>query len=624
MSTQTHSRSPSKNEKHKESHHHHNHPSDSGTTVPWFPSPMEGWNEELECFSPRHEASTIELFFDLWFVANLAAFTQYHAITNRYSFWSYIAFFIVLWTSWFHVVCFDARFTSDSVWERACKTVHFIAFAAFALAGYKFMPIAPNVATATPHWIYRILCFALLLSRAWLALQYIVTVIMCSMKKHRSSRLTLPLALNALLFLCNAAVFGGLFAGFSKIEENLEGILIGVYVVLAVEFFGSLSISMIWHKLSFKATHIGERLGLLGLIIIGEGVIGTTKTITRTMGKTGPTFESSAQIFCIILILVFMWILYFDRVPKYRFGTVKQQFWMALHLPFHVAILGVVEGAQQLAQAVYVYSNTSTLFNKVIDACVDGHLDGGALASNLTKTVDYFKINESARGTLALNYVWPEVYTLGNETGVCSPANTTQLDNTLLGIPLSFSEFLVRTISAMYQSFDIDIKGETDDISQSGFFVALDSWALVYTYFWSAIILLELCYLITSLLAETPDGAGHWRSKRRYTTSIILSRGTMIILAIVLLVLGRAYNYGHGQYMFIQSYIASSWILPTVVLKLWFICINDRLSKLREHRRQQKQKYQSVSSVAPAEDLPEEHGPGIRRRQTNGYGYPSH
>lgn len=114
---------------------------------------MDGWHTKAKSFSPRHEASTIELFFDLWFVANLSIFTQYHAIVNRYTFWSYIAFFIILWTTWFHVVCFDARFTSDSVWERACKTVHFCTFAMFALVGYKFMPLAKNVDTATPQWV---------------------------------------------------------------------------------------------------------------------------------------------------------------------------------------------------------------------------------------------------------------------------------------------------------------------------------------------------------------------------------------------------------------------------------------------------------------------------------------
>jgi hypothetical protein len=82
-------------------------------------------------------------------LANLATFTQYHAIRDRQTFWSYVAFFTILWTTWFHVVCFDARFAFDSVWERACKIVHFCIFATFALVGYKF-----NLLTDTVyHWV---------------------------------------------------------------------------------------------------------------------------------------------------------------------------------------------------------------------------------------------------------------------------------------------------------------------------------------------------------------------------------------------------------------------------------------------------------------------------------------
>lgn len=99
-----------------------------------FPSP---------CSLKAHQTST----------ANLATFTTYHAITNRYNFWSYIAFFVILWSSWFHVVCFDSRFAFDSIWERACKTVHFCAFATFALVGYKFSPVAASDQAATPQWV---------------------------------------------------------------------------------------------------------------------------------------------------------------------------------------------------------------------------------------------------------------------------------------------------------------------------------------------------------------------------------------------------------------------------------------------------------------------------------------
>jgi hypothetical protein len=44
------------------------HGAEEEATVPWFPSPMDGWNDGTKSFAPRHEASTIELFFDLWFV----------------------------------------------------------------------------------------------------------------------------------------------------------------------------------------------------------------------------------------------------------------------------------------------------------------------------------------------------------------------------------------------------------------------------------------------------------------------------------------------------------------------------------------------------------------------------
>lgn len=85
--------------------------------------------------------------------ANLATFTSHHAITNMWNFWSYVAFFFILWTTWFHVVCFDARFAADSVYERACKAVHFCVFAGFALVGYKFQPVAEDPEKSTPHWV---------------------------------------------------------------------------------------------------------------------------------------------------------------------------------------------------------------------------------------------------------------------------------------------------------------------------------------------------------------------------------------------------------------------------------------------------------------------------------------
>jgi hypothetical protein len=124
------------------------------------------------------------------------------------------------------------------------------------------------------------------------------------LSRNRGLHLTVPLSLNTIIFFVASGVHGALVAGFSNAKTNLTAVEIAWYIVIFFELVGTLGISCIWRKLSFKATHIAERLGLLGLIIIGEGVIGTTKTIIRIMGKNGVYVEGLGQVFCLILIMV--------------------------------------------------------------------------------------------------------------------------------------------------------------------------------------------------------------------------------------------------------------------------------------------------------------------------------
>ncbi|KAF1991232.1 hypothetical protein K402DRAFT_436525 [Aulographum hederae CBS 113979] len=108
--------------------------------VPWIESPLIGANLKDHVFQQRHEANTVELFFDLFFVANLATFTAYHSVTDKPSLFAYIGFFSILWSSWYQITLHDVRFARDSIYERACKTIQFVAFIAFALVGSAFAP----------------------------------------------------------------------------------------------------------------------------------------------------------------------------------------------------------------------------------------------------------------------------------------------------------------------------------------------------------------------------------------------------------------------------------------------------------------------------------------------------
>lgn len=109
--------------------------------VPWIESPLlgaEGAESDELVFHQRHEANTLELFFDLFFVANLATFTAYHTITDVKALLAYIGFFAVLWSTWFQITLHDVRFARDSKYERLCKLGQMIVFVAFALVGSKF------------------------------------------------------------------------------------------------------------------------------------------------------------------------------------------------------------------------------------------------------------------------------------------------------------------------------------------------------------------------------------------------------------------------------------------------------------------------------------------------------
>ena len=314
---------------------------------------------------------------------------------------------------------------------------------------------------------------------------------------------------------------------------------------------------------------------------------------------------------------LYMWILYFDKIPRYHFGTIMQQFWMGLHLPFHLAILGVVEGSQQLAQARYIYDTTYTLGAKVWWGCVGSNLEGEALTSSLSKSMEYFKLNESARGREALGFVYQEIWRLGNTTDVCSPANTTDYDNKFHGIPLTFGWFFNHAISAMIQAFEIDIPPE--GIKLTAFTTALDAWVLVYIYFWSAIILLLVCYTITSLLADPIAANGNKEWWRKYGRWSFRTRFFMIILASVML------GVGCQHHSFIQKFISSGWVLPTVVIQLALICASDRVTKLFSNKKERKKNQGGAGAqVNEQSHHPRLENMGVfRRRPTNAYGYPT-
>jgi len=114
--------------------------------------------ENGRVFTRHAEATWPELFFDIFFVANLTTFTAAQEIDDpdcmfEYPFLlalyltvfitalqAYIGFFAILWFTWLQASLFDLRFGKDSFIQRAGKIVQVAVMVGFAAINSKFYP----------------------------------------------------------------------------------------------------------------------------------------------------------------------------------------------------------------------------------------------------------------------------------------------------------------------------------------------------------------------------------------------------------------------------------------------------------------------------------------------------
>lgn len=93
---------------------------------------------DLPAFERHEESTAIELFYDLFFVANLTTFSNIHEINDTKTLTSYIGFFCILWFTWCVTSLYDIRFVTDSLLARIAKGVHLGVMVGLAVSGPKF------------------------------------------------------------------------------------------------------------------------------------------------------------------------------------------------------------------------------------------------------------------------------------------------------------------------------------------------------------------------------------------------------------------------------------------------------------------------------------------------------
>lgn len=297
-------------------------------------------SDSLPKFVKHEESTNIELFYDLFFVANLTTFSSVHDINSKKALTSYMGFFCVLWFTWCQTSLFDIRFVADSWLERIAKACHLGVMVGLAVVGPNYDTTGEKEASFRA---LQTMALILSVSRLILGLQYLL--IGFHIRDYKNTRLPIGLlagvnALAALVYLIVSFVF-------KKHEHSYRAF----YVIAALEMVFNIAASSRWKVLSFKRTHLVERMSLLTLYILGEGVIDILKCIGELV--TNESTWTSATIGLVVSAIAsiyMLYMLYFDCLNHKEFGSIRQQIWAFAHFPFHVALVLSLAGIAEFTK----------------------------------------------------------------------------------------------------------------------------------------------------------------------------------------------------------------------------------------------------------------------------------
>jgi hypothetical protein len=258
---------------------------------------------------------------------------------------------------------------------------------------------------------------------------------------------------------------------------------------------------------------------------------------------------------------------YFDNFPHGHYGTIRQQIWSLLHFPLQIAIVGVVEGSQQLALARYIINNTNKASAKITQYCQLENLDGQKLQDKLMGLLDYYELDGKLETRSFFYEAQSAIWKIGNATSICSSDKADDYtfgdENKDSNWPAAFKDLSYAISNGMYTG--LGMKLPVDKLEKhSPLEVGLNAWKLVYLYFWSSFCLLVLCLVIFLFLIRR-----HKADLFDYTS--VISRMSAFFVGAAMLAL-------MANDIKIYAAIESPALLPVCVVLLFLILVSDKLS----------------------------------------------
>ena len=405
---------------------------------------------------------------------------------------------------------------------------------------------ADNLASTIPQLekkqiqTFQTLSLILMVSRLILAGQYLVSLWWT--KDYKKARL--PLMAHVGTLFTTAMIFLGLYFAFPG--KNGNRIPDVWYVMIGIEALVILFVSGRAKFLSLRRTCLVERLGLLTLIILGEGIIVLTSSVKNVRTSNGFPPDVIGNIICAVVIIYFLWMLYFDQIETERVGTIRQQIWTMVHFPFHVCVILVVEGQRQLST-----------WRKVLD--LTRPYTAALFAANST-----LQVNETFNSLYEQFYdseiPKPEITQWLADYDAVTQSNGTATEEASNAAVDAVVQIFSSGISYIAQNFGTEVPKEAKKTGDKA--EELDAIFNVFTTVY-------LYFFIGAGLALILLASLFWLGKRRKSRGEFLSIGLRILVGLGLALLSAMYvsldqEESKRQDRF-THYFGSAWMLPTVV-----------------------------------------------------------
>ncbi|KAF2688479.1 hypothetical protein K458DRAFT_440113 [Lentithecium fluviatile CBS 122367] len=539
----------------------------TATTVPFESNDCA--IHDSPAFHRHAEATTAELFYDLFFVANLTTFTSMLEINDRNSLTAYIGFFSLLWLTWYQVSLYDVRFSADSVFERVAKAIHFGVMVGFAVIGPQWKP-----GQYIPEYkIYKAFGLILMVSRITLFAQYAVTLVYT----RAYTKTIVPLCLVMGSTLVAAVLYGALTPIFPATKYDVDGILvdqksnayISWYVIALCETVLTVAVSCVYRVISFKGTHMVQRMSLLTLIILGEGIIVICKSISKIV-KNDYLWTASVvgQIIAATLIIYFLYMLYFDRMQEEHFGSIKQQVWSFSHFPLHTVLVLVLQGISLLVVWTQAVQGLNDLADSFDAALSIEYANGTEFAMAMVDVANgnvFDYVPKGVDASVEIEQAITAVYQLEESYDyyVLDSTNETATYDIYAGINDLFTActktlFDGLSVSIPKKKKDDGDKSKSLDIeTQMKQYVGVFELVFMYVFVAGGLALIITTFLgFLSLPASQKTASQHIR----LGINFVLGVGLCLISTI-------KYNYTNKQ-----NYMWSPWMIPTLCI-LYFICV---------------------------------------------------